>query len=181
MGIFVLVFSSIVLLLFMGAELSLKTNTLKTSNNITKFLTDNSVQADTSNEKGWGIQNAQRALIRTCQEGQSWVLICQHCFATGQSYCPYPTASFCQSARNVNTSNMSTFWAFLPNAHGTFSDIKNGSKTPTSDLTSMSQFPSALRYEFSTIYNFSKNKNYNYTRPSGIATDVCGVSGVASN
>ncbi len=181
MGIFAVIFSSILLLLFMGANLSFQTNNLQTENQIKKFLTDDTIQIETNKEEKRKLEDSERALIRTCQTGQSWVLICKQCYANGYTNCPYPTDSFCQSAKTVDTTDMLTFWKFLPNANGVFSDIKNGTKTNKNNLTNISQLASALRGELSNIYDFSNNKNYHYERPSGSATDVCAVSGVVSN
>jgi len=181
MGIFAVIFSSILLLLFMGANLKLQTSNLQTENKVKKFLTDDTIQIEIVNEEKLKLEDSERALIRTCQTGQSWVLICKQCYAHGHTVCPYPTDSFCQSAKTVDTSNMLTFWNFLPNANGVFSDIKNGTKLDKNNLTNISQLAPVLRNELSKVYDFNNNKNYHYERPSGTATDVCGVSGVVSN
>ena len=164
----------------MGADLRLQTNSIQTENKLKTFLTDDTIQAELIKNKERNLENSEKVLIRTCQMGQSWVMICKQCYSHGNTVCPYPTDSFCQSARNIDTSDMSIFWGFLPNNNGLFSDIKNGSKINITNLTNISQLPSVLRNEMFKVYDYS-NVNYHYEKPSGKATDVCGVSGVVSN
>jgi len=181
MGIFVAVFSSILLIVFFGYN-TLRTNeSIKIAIEKDLFFTDKSIPKKKIIKERYKISEAETALTKTCLLGQSLVLNCKKCYTHGNTNCPYPTDSFCQSARNADTSNVNTFWSFLPNATGKFSDIKNGSTIQMSSLRSMGQLPQALRGELNKVYDYSNSPNYSYSRPSGTATDVCGMSSIVGN
>lgn len=181
MGIFVAIFSSIIFIIFFGYRTTQKNENIKTVIEKDLFSTDKSIPKKKIIKESYKINEAETALVKTCQLGQSLVLNCKKCYVYGNTICPYPTDSFCQSVIGLDTSNVDTFWSFLPNATGRFSDIRNGNTIQMSSLQSIGQLSQALRGEFNNIYDYSNSTNYSYVRPSGTATDVCGMSSIVGN
>jgi len=181
MGIFVTIFTTILLLVLNSEQLTSKLNFIKTENEKNLLLSDISFIEKIPTLDNYDIVEAEKALIRTCQQGQSWVLICKKCYALGNANCPYPTDEFCQTARNVNLNDADIFWGFLPNAKGRFSEIKNAPTQNINTMVDVAQLPNVLRGMMNRVYDYEKNPDYKYYRPSGKYGDVCAVSSIVGN
>jgi hypothetical protein len=181
MGLFVSTFIGIILLLLMGEQLLIKNNTIEMLNDNEKFSADNTVRNKIASTENYQVVEAEKALIRTCQMGQSWVLNCKKCYTAGNAVCPYPTDAFCQSAKATDMTDTTIFCGFLPNNNGHFSEIRNGATINKNTITNVSQMGMALRGELNRVYDYTNTQNYNYTKPSGANTDVCAFSSIVGN
>ena len=181
MGIFLSALTAIILLAFTSKQLALKLNSIITENKHSSLLKDTTFINKTPTLDNYNIVEAEKALIRTCQQGQSWVLICKKCYALGNTNCPYPTNSFCQSAKNTDMNDASVFWSFLPNSSGLFSEIQSSATQNTNTMTDVSQMSRALRDVMNRVYDYNGNPDYKYYRPSGRYGDVCAVSSIVGN
>lgn len=181
MGIYVAIFSAILLFMFTSAQLSFKTKHVEVRNEHHSFITDKSPVGTKSTIDNSDTDEVEKALIRTCQTAQSWVLICKNCYLAGKTSCPYPTDSFCQSAKTVDMTDANTFWSFLPNTSGSLSDVQSASTVNNNSMTNVSQLSQGQRFILNNVFDYSKYSNYRYYRPSGTASDVCAVSSVIGN
>lgn len=181
MGIFVGIFSAIVIYIFTSTQLSFKTKHVEMRNSHQSFIVNKTPVGTKSTLDNFDTDEIEKSLIRTCQTAQSWVLTCKNCYSTGETTCPYPTDSFCQGARTVNMTDADTFWSFLPNTSGSLSDIKTAPTVNSTGMTSISQLSQGQRFILNNVFDYSKYSNYKYYRPSGTSSDVCAVSNIIGN
>jgi len=181
MGIFVAIFSAILIYMFTSTELSFKTKHVEVRNEHQSFVTDKSPVGTKSTLDNLDTDEVERALIRTCQTAQSWVLTCKNCYLAGRTNCPFPTDSFCQGAKTVNMTDANTFWSFLTNTSGNLSDIQSASTVDNNSMTNISQLSQGQRFILNNVFDYSKYNNYRYYKPSGTSSDVCAVSSIIGN
>jgi hypothetical protein len=181
MGIFVTIFSSILFFLFMGEHIASSNNDIDTAIDTDKFFVDNTIPKKQASTENYQIVEAEKALIRTCQMGQSWVLACKDCYRSGNAICPLPTDNFCQSAKTLEMTNTPVFWSFLPNANGSFSEISSGATISPSAMNDVSELGTALRGELNRVYDYARTQDYKYYRPTVNVSDVCAISSIVGN
>ncbi|MBX6424194.1 hypothetical protein [Thermosulfurimonas sp. F29] len=126
------------------------------------------------------VEEAERTLIRVCEMLRALVIKCQECYATGRTFCPYPTDAFCSSARGFSLSSP-LYWAFLPNASGSLSEVfTQGGALAPSALTNVSQLPLVGRYWIRTQVAQADWTGLRYVRPGNTGADPCAVDGVVT-
>ena len=127
-------------------------------------------------------EQLEEALIRYCQFAQAMIIKCQECYLAGNTYCPYPTDAFCQSARFANYNDPNLVWGFLPNNSGFLTDILSAPFQNINSLTDVNQLPLGIRYLFRQEFSATEIANYRYLRPvvpTG-TTDACAIEGIVT-
>lgn len=117
-------------------------------------------------------------LIRACQTAQSMIIKCQQCYMEGNLWCPYPTNSFCWSARGVNPNDTALMWSFLPNNSGQLTEVLSASDRDVNTLTDVAQLGEGIRWLIKRQVSADFFDGYRYAKPSGWSADACAVEGV---
>ncbi len=153
---------------------------VKTENEINTFLNIKTTQALASQVpiQRYKEEELETALIKLCQTAQSMIIQCQNCYISGRTNCPYPTNSFCLSARGVNYNDPTIVWGFLPNPSGDFTDVYSAPVKDINTLTDVSELPEGIRYLLVNQISQESFAGYSYLRPSGSFADACAVEGV---
>ena len=127
------------------------------------------------------ILEAERMLNRACQIGKAWILRCQQCFLTGRTFCPYPTQSFCLSARGASINDYELLWGFLPNEEGLLNEIWTAPSMNPNNMTNINQIPLGVRWIIQNQYPQAVFGIFAYEKPSGGGVDPCAVTDVVVN
>ncbi len=122
----------------------------------------------------------EEALVRYCQFAQAMIIRCQECYASGRTYCPYPTDAFCQSAKGANYNDYNLDWGFLPNSKGYLTDLYSLPNMSINNLTNISQIPLGIRWLFIRTFSQAEVSGFIYLKPPPppAGADVCGVEGI---
>jgi len=123
-------------------------------------------------------EEIEKLLVHYCEYGRAMIIRCQECYASGRTYCPYPTDAFCQTARGANYNDPNIVWGFLPSTSGNVKDIVGAYSKDINSLTSIYQIPAGIRWLIKREYSADYFEDYRYRRPTTAGTDPCAVEGI---
>jgi hypothetical protein len=129
------------------------------------------------------LEELEKLMIGICHQNQAQILICKACYQAGNTYCPYPTDSFCQQAKNVSEDDPNIVWGWLPgnlNSTHYLSELIGQPEIKPNRITSLDDFKKAGVYRFNhTItYSFYDLRLVKYTKPPDTGTDPCAFEGI---
>ena len=128
------------------------------------------------------IDEITKILIGLCHMNQAQILICQECYDAGNTYCPYPTNSFCEEAKNVNPDDPNIDWDFLPGNlgdSGYITSLKNLPQINPNNMKSINDLSKAEIYRFNKVFTYQfYNPKLKYTKPNTGGSDPCAVEGI---
>ena len=153
---------------------SIKFHNLLLKNNLEKNLT---IPADYPTSSHYNVEEIEQAMIGVCQSLQAHILICRTCYQAGNTYCPYPTDSFCKSVKNLNEDDPSVVWSFLPDNNGYVKDLQSLKGKNPNNLQNANDLALVGIYRLNKTITYSiLDPNLKYTKPQGNTTSPCAVS-----
>ena len=128
------------------------------------------------------IDEITKILIGLCHMNQAQIIICQECYNAGNTYCPYPSDSFCQEAKNADADDANVAWNFLPGNLGDtgyITSLENLPQLNPKNMRRLDDLKKAEIYRLNKVftYTFYDNK-LKYTKPDTAGSDPCAVDGI---
>lgn len=129
------------------------------------------------------IDEITKVLIGLCHMNQAQIIICQECYESGKTYCPYPTDAFCEQARNADPDDPSIAWNFLPGSLGStgyINSLENQPEKNPNDIQSLNDLGEAEIYRLNKVFQYNfYDPNLKYTKPNTKkGEDPCAVDGI---
>jgi hypothetical protein len=136
-----------------------------------------------TNSSHSNLEELEKLMIGICHQAQSQILICKACYESGNTYCPYPTDTFCQQARYSDADDANIVWGWLPgdlNSTHKVSELIGKPETNPKNIRVLDDLNKAGVYRFNhTItYHFYNLGLVKYTKPDNSGADPCSFDGI---